>query len=184
MHVYLIRYLIKKGKLETFEYEIIKQHPENGYRTAKSCPFLSHHVKLICLQHHERVDGNGYPNGLALDEIDLKARILAVADAYDSLTSARTYRPPYPPHKALSIMRADSNKAFDPDIVQALSEVIVPYPIGSVLKLCNKEQGIVVGIHRDRPERPVLITIDSAQPHKIDLKSETELSVVGLKYDH
>lgn len=175
--------LNKKGKLEDFEFELIKRHPENGYRTAKNCWFLSPNVKVICLSHHERMDGMGYPNNLFKEDINISARVLAVADAYDSLTSSRTYRPAYLPHKALSIIASEIDKAYDPDVVQALSEVIVPYPIGSVVKLNTDVLGFVVGIHRDRPERPILITTDSEQPEKVDLKLETDLSIIGLKYD-
>jgi len=176
--------LNKKGKLETFEYELIKQHPENGYKTAKSCPFLGYSVKLICLEHHERVDGKGYPNNLNKDEIDLKAKILSVADAYDSLTSSRTYRPPYPPHKALSIIRSEVGKSYDEEVCDILSQIIVPYPIGSVVKLSNNDAGLVIGIHRDKPERPVLITTESIRPQKVDLKAEASIGIIGLKYDH
>ena len=174
--------LNKKGKLESFEFELIKQHPENGYNTAKGCTFLSHSVKLICLEHHERIDGNGYPNKLIGNEIDIKARVLAVADAYDSLTSSRTYRPPYPPHKALTIISSEVGKSYEGDVVGALYRIIVPYPIGSVVKLNTKELGLVIGIHRDIPERPVLITTNTMQPKKVDLKIETTVEIVGLNY--
>lgn len=176
--------LNKKGKLDSSEFELVKQHPENGYRTAKSCPFLGHNVKMICLKHHERVDGNGYPNNLSGDEIDVKAKILAVADVYDSLTSGRTYRPPYPPHKALAIIRSEVNKAYDEEIYNILKDIVVPYPIGTIVKLDTQQVGLVVGIHRDKPERPVIITSDASKPRKIDLREESSLNIVALKYDN
>jgi len=176
--------LNKKGKLEDYEYELIKQHSLNGYKTAKGCNFLGNSVKIICLEHHERIDGTGYPNKLEGSEINMGARILSVADAYDSLTSSRTYRPPYPPHKALSIIRGEATKAFDPEIVSVLSDVIVPYPIGSVVKLSSAEHGVVVGIHRDIPERPVLITVGADRPQRIDLKIDASLQIIGLRYAH
>lgn len=175
--------LNKKGKLDALEYELIKQHPENGYKTAKSCPFLGHNVKLICLEHHERVDGKGYPNHLSGSKIDIKAKILAVADAYDSLTSSRTYRPPYPPHRALKIVKSEVGKSYEADVVEVLSQIIVPYPIGTVVKLNTSDLGLVVGIHRDKPERPIIITTSTTSPKKLDLSLEMELDIVGLKYD-
>ena len=83
--------LNKEEKLTDEEFEFIKKHPEIGYDILKDVEFLKS-CSRIMLQHHERVDGKGYPNGLSGNEIDLLARILAVADAYDAMTSARPYR--------------------------------------------------------------------------------------------
>lgn len=81
----------KEGKLTLHEYEIVKMHPIVGYTLIKDIAFLDV-SKRILLQHHERVDGKGYPMGLDDDQLDVKAKILSVADAYDAMTGIRPYR--------------------------------------------------------------------------------------------
>lgn len=81
----------KEGKLTPQEYEIVKTHPAVGYELIKEISFLDI-SSFILLQHHERVDGKGYPFGLREGQIDLKAKIISVADAYDAMTSSRPYR--------------------------------------------------------------------------------------------
>jgi len=81
----------KEGMLTSEEYEVIKKHPELGYELLKSMTFLDSSSKIL-LQHHERIDGKGYPYGLEAHEIDKLAKILAVADAYDAMTTVRPYR--------------------------------------------------------------------------------------------
>ena len=110
--------LHKPGKLDDAEWEEIKRHPEIGAR------ILEHaHLKDIAawvLRHHERIDGRGYPDGLAADEIPVEARVLAVADAYEAMTADRPYRAGLPPAAAEAELREGSGTQFDPDVVAAL----------------------------------------------------------------
>jgi HD-GYP domain-containing protein (c-di-GMP phosphodiesterase class II) len=84
----------------------------------------------MVLQHHERVDGNGYPNGLTGKIICLGARIFAVADAFDAMTSDRPYRKALGREQAIEIIKQESGKQFDPDIVKAFLKVIEKETIG------------------------------------------------------
>ena len=111
--------LNKPGKLTTEEYTLMKGHPVEGDRILepihafeKIRPFIRH--------HHERWDGNGYPDGLKGQEIQLGARILAVADVYDALYSDRPYRAGWSQEKVVSYLKEESESAFDPVVVQAL----------------------------------------------------------------
>jgi diguanylate cyclase (GGDEF)-like protein/putative nucleotidyltransferase with HDIG domain len=110
--------LHKPGKLDDDEWEEIRRHPEIGAR------ILEHaHLKDIAawvLRHHERVDGRGYPDGLAADEIPVEARVLAVADAYEAMTADRPYRAGLPRSAAEAELREGSGTQFDPDVVAAL----------------------------------------------------------------
>jgi HD-GYP domain-containing protein (c-di-GMP phosphodiesterase class II) len=111
--------ITKEGRLTDEEYTLMKSHPEKGYEILKDIHFLKD-ARLGVLQHHERYDGKGYPQGLAGQAIDLKARIISIADAFDAMTSDRSYR------KALSIEMASQqlidNKGiqFDPHMVDIL----------------------------------------------------------------
>lgn len=121
--------LFKPGKLSQAEFDEMKQHSFFGGQTlleverqlAAPEAFVSM-AHEIALHHHERWDGTGYPLGLKGEEIPLSARIVALADTYDALTSARVYKPPYPANDARSIMERERGKQFDPAIVDAFLE--------------------------------------------------------------
>ncbi len=111
--------LNKKGSLEAHEYEEIQKHPLIGYNILKDLEFTDR-IKKVVLQHHERVDGRGYPFGLKDEEIDLLAKIVAVADAYDAMTSDRPYRKAFDKETALSEMKRCAGSQFDTTIVEKL----------------------------------------------------------------
>jgi HD-GYP domain-containing protein (c-di-GMP phosphodiesterase class II) len=108
--------LNKRGPLDTDEWDIMRRHPEIGVRIVEPIGFSSATIDVI-LCHHERWDGSGYPHGLKGDEIPLAARVFAIADAYDAMTSDRPYRPAMSASDALEVLRVESGKAFDPGVV-------------------------------------------------------------------
>lgn len=110
--------LNKNGKLTDDEWLEIKRHPEIGYRILSASQDMAH-IANIVLSHHERFDGGGYPNGLKKDEIPLIARIVAVADSYDAMTSDRPYRKAMPKEKAIKEVVDNAGTQFDPEIVAA-----------------------------------------------------------------
>jgi len=109
--------LNKPGKLTEEEFSIIRQHPVVGHNVLSHIEQLREALPGI-RHHHEKLDGSGYPDGLAGDRIPLTARIIAVADVYDALTSTRSYRPAMPTKKALDIIREGSGDHFDPRVLQ------------------------------------------------------------------
>ena len=115
--------LDKAGRLTAEELELMKRHVEIGARIIEPIATLRS-VLPIVLQHHERLNGSGYPNGLAGEEIELGARIAAVADSYDAITSPRPYRSGEPPTVALQRIQEDSETLFDASVVSALEEVL------------------------------------------------------------
>lgn len=110
--------LNKPGKLTTEEFDTIKQHPVTGEKILEPLDFLKD-VSLLIRNHHERWDGSGYPDGMKGDEIPLLTRIMTIADAFDAMTSERTYRPSKPIEDALSELNNFAGRQFDPDLVHA-----------------------------------------------------------------
>ena len=110
--------LSKPGRLTEAEYEIIKTHPEAGYEIIKEIEF-PWPIDKIVLQHHERLDGSGYPAGLKDGEISLEARIVAVADVVEAMSSHRPYRPAVGVEEALKEIEKFKGKYYDPDVVDA-----------------------------------------------------------------
>lgn len=116
--------LNKDTKLTDEEHEQIKKHPQIGYFILKGVDYLRD-VSQITLQHHEWYDGSGYPNGISKDEILIEARIISIADAYDSMTSSRPYRKtPLTKEEALKILEEGKNSQFDPKLVDLFLEVV------------------------------------------------------------
>ncbi len=114
--------LLKRGRLTAEEWQIMRQHPVFAYELLSSIAYLRPALDIpYC--HHERWDGKGYPRGLAGDQIPLAARIFAVADVYDALTSARPYRPAWTPQRAVAYIRKESGKQFDPAVVEAFLNI-------------------------------------------------------------
>lgn len=114
--------LLKPGPLNEAEWEIMRRHPETGYQILQSLPDLRPAAELV-LAHHETFDGNGYPNRLAGENIPLGARIFAVADSFDAMTSDRPYRRALPYQTAVSRIRQGSGTQFDPAIVTAFLKI-------------------------------------------------------------
>jgi len=115
--------LSKPGRLSPEEYRVIQEHPLIGYRIVKDVDFLRRVAEII-LTHHERCNGHGYPEGRKMEEIPLEARIVAVADVFDALTSERPYRRAYTVDEALEIMENEEEGHFDPKILAVLKDLV------------------------------------------------------------
>ena len=115
--------LDKPGKLSEREYETIKSHPQIGARILEPIEEYAALIPIV-LQHHERFDGKGYPNGLSGNAIHLGARILAVADAFDAMKSDRPYRDGMPLERVIGIIQQESGRQLDPVVVEALMNTI------------------------------------------------------------
>lgn len=117
--------LKKPARLTEEEYEIIKRHPQIGADILAGTEYpLIETARLISLHHHEKWAGNGYPNGLAGEDISMEGRIVAIADVYDALSNDRVYRPALPQKEVLDIMRQGRGSHFDPEVFDVFLELI------------------------------------------------------------
>lgn len=111
--------LAKPGKLDADEWDIMKRHPEIGaHIIGDQVTGLLLTARRIALHHHEKWDGSGYPHGLAGEDIPIEARIVAIADVFDALISARPYKPAWPVQKAIDLIRSEAGKHFDPNLTE------------------------------------------------------------------
>ena len=115
--------LNKKGKLNKEDWEVIKAHPKLGANIMSNIPKLAPAVNSI-LYHHERWDGSGYPEGLKGEEIPLEARILAIVDSFEAMTSARPYRPALSLEEVVVELRQGAGLQFDPNLVEAFIDIV------------------------------------------------------------
>src|SRR3954465_5369767 len=147
--------LNKPGRLTDAEQEIMRTHPECGAAMLDH-DTLSPIVGAIVPDHHERWDGKGYPQGLAGHDIHQLARIAAVADVYDAVTSERPYQPAQSPKAGVDVINAGSGTQFDPQGGGGFRRVVFPYPVGSEIVLANRSAGVVAEVDPDHPERPLV----------------------------
>ena len=119
--------LAKPGRLTEVEFQTIKLHPTRGFDQLNRREDLTQGQLLMVYQHHERLDGQGYPVGVTAEEIHPWARICAVVDVFEALTSFRPYRSPMPKSKALEILERDSGKAFDLEVLACWMEITNAY---------------------------------------------------------
>ena len=136
--------LNKPGKLTDEEFAIIKKHPEEGYRLLREGSGADEVALDVVLHHHEKTDGSGYPKGLKDKEISLFAKMGAVCDVYDAITSNRPYKNGWDPAESLRKMAEWSNGHFDPTVFQAFVKSLGIYPIGSLVKLKSGRLALVV----------------------------------------
>ena len=114
--------LLKPGKLTADEFDVMKTHPLLGIAIVADNPWLAG-AALTIRNHHEHIDGTGYPDGLRGDAIPRAARIFAVVDVFDALTSERPYKKPMALAEALTIIARDSGRHFDPEVVAIFKEI-------------------------------------------------------------
>jgi putative nucleotidyltransferase with HDIG domain len=119
--------LSRPGKLSPVEMNMVKEHVESGYEILSKIEF-DQPIARIVREHHERLDGSGYPKGLKGDEITLEARVIAVADAVEAISSHRPYRPALGLTRAKAVLTADRGKAYDADVVDAFLRVADKQP--------------------------------------------------------
>jgi HD-GYP domain-containing protein (c-di-GMP phosphodiesterase class II) len=127
--------LKKPGPLDESEYRTVQEHPERGYKLLNELGGFPASVRRLVRDHHERLDGAGYPRGLGADEIDLDTRILTVCDVYDALISKRVYRAAWSSEDALALLHRGTGSAFDARCVAALEQLITgeqPARAGSI----------------------------------------------------
>ncbi|WP_433595361.1 HD-GYP domain-containing protein [Lysinibacillus xylanilyticus] len=135
--------LTKPDRLSCEEFETMKQHTRYGFDLLRNLHSISLIVAHCAFQHHERIDGSGYPRGLVDFEIHPFAKIIGVADVFDAVTTSRVYREKMLPSQGLAILEAGAGTIYDARIVNALKRSVVHYPKGVILKLSDGRRGIV-----------------------------------------
>ncbi len=161
------------------DHKLIQVHCEIGERLLNAYPEIPQKSKTMVLNHHERIDGSGYPNGLRGSQISESTQILSIADAYDAQISGRCSHPPVPPARALSeLYKAAVAGQYQTSLVQQLIQLLGVYPIGSLVRLNTGEQAIVVWVnHHSRMTPTIKLLKDSTgqsyqEQEIIDLSSQ------------
>ena len=151
----------KKGGLSAAELQRMQAHPLYAYRIVTKELLYPEDVGIIVLQHHERWDGEGYPRKVLGITIDIGARIVSVADAFEAMVSQKPYRNSMMGYQAMKNLLSDNSRRFDPDVLKAFIQTMGIYPIGSIILLNNGALARVIEVQGTAPLRPrIRILID------------------------
>lgn len=165
----------KSAFLTKEEFNEVKKHVVISFQLIQDTPFLRPEMKEAILQHHERLDGSGYPRGIKQEQISVYSQILAVSDVFHAMISERIYRAKESPFKVIEMIKEEEFGKFNLKVIQALHDLVCNLSIGTNVKLTDGREGTVIFVHRDAVLRPTikLDTDDSI----LDLTTNRHLSI-------
>lgn len=168
----------KKSSLTESDFSEIKKHTIYSFQMIKDSPLLKPEMKLAIFQHHERLDGSGYPKSDKLDDVSVYSQIIAVADVFHAMTSERVYRSKSSSFKVLEMIREEEFGKYNIEVVNKLIELVGSLPISTRVLLSTGEKGEVVFLHRDSPMRPMIRLSDNGQI--IDLATKRSIHIESV----
>lgn len=180
--------LNKPGKLTNEEYEEVKTHCVLGFEMLRKIHEIPLPVAHCALQHHERLDGLGYPRQLFDKEIHKYAKIISITDVFDAVTNARAYKSPMLPHKGLEILYSGSGTQFDSKQIELFKNCIAVYPQGLTVKLNDGRTGIIAKYNFNAAGRPLIRIIRDEEnqeviPYEVDLSVYENLTLEIVEAD-
>lgn len=176
----------KKTPLTNTEFIEIKKHPIYGEEILRTSDSLSECIIKSVLEHHERIDGKGYPKGLIGDQIHKFAKIISISDVYTAVSANRSYRSKFTPSEAYELILSGSGTMFDSEIVNSFRKTFAIYPLGCCIRLSSGMEGLVVKQNKYFPDKPVIrVLYDSktSNPlpyYEIDLLTNLNLVIESV----
>ncbi|MBM7615144.1 HD-GYP domain-containing protein [Alkaliphilus hydrothermalis] len=176
--------LLKPSGLTNDEYIAIQQHTTKGFEWLKNYSEFSAPARSVSLQHHERVDGRGYPNGLKEKDIHIYSKITSITDVYDALTSDRYYRRALPAKEAIEYILGGGGQYFSIDLTRIFAKKVNPYPLGTLVRINGGMVGVVEVINNENFQRPIVKILQEkgvkVTPWLCDLYKERNLVIESI----
>ncbi len=178
--------LLKSGKLTDAEFAEMKKHTELGYKILKNEPNISLLTAHCAFQHHERINGSGYPRGIMGKEIHEYAKWIGLVDSYDAMTTHRVYRTAMLPHQALEVLYTGCDTLYDMAKIEKFRDNVAVYPPGVMVTLHTGEKGVVVNVQTNFPQRPVIRVLENeageslSVPYEIDLSKQLTAMIISV----
>lgn len=160
--------LNKPGKFTPEERQIVNNHPVYSAEILEKSPDIESDSIRLAFEHHERLDGTGYPRGLKTEQLHIDTNIVSICDVYDALTSARVYKPGFPLPKALQIIKENAGRDFKENLVDVFINIVGAYPVGSVVELNTGELAVVTEINDEDSSKPWVIIVTDWKKKSVD----------------
>ncbi|ABM62629.1 metal dependent phosphohydrolase [Halorhodospira halophila SL1] len=169
--------IAKPGPLTPEEYQQVKDHPWRGAELLRQTPGATSLAVRIAEQHHERIDGTGYPYGLSGRELSIETRMAAIVDVYDAVTAIRSYHRGRPPTEGLRIIASEAGQALDATLIRRFVRCVGIYPPGSLVRLSTGKLAVVLEAHKRAADKPrVRVVYDISAERMIDPPPILDLS--------
>jgi putative nucleotidyltransferase with HDIG domain len=167
--------LNKPDKLDDREFEIMKRHTVDGAEILRRTPEIPTLAPIVAFEHHLRLDGSGYPNGVNRGQLNLATMLCGVADVYDAMRSQRHYQQAFPTDRILAVLQRNDGKQFDQNLIRRFSQLVGIYPAGNLVRLKTGELAVVLKAYAPDPYRPRVKVlrradgVDLERPYQINL---------------
>ena len=179
--------LNKPDKLDEREFEIMKRHTVEGAEILRRTPEMPTLAPIVAFEHHLRLDGTGYPNGVKRGQLNLATMLCGIADVYDAMRSQRTYQQAFPTDRILAVLQRNDGKQFDQNLVRRFAQLVGIYPAGNLVRLKTGEIAVVMKAHAPDPFRPRVKVVrgadktDLERPYEINLWEATDEQATSIE---
>lgn len=181
--------LNKPGNLTRDEMQVMKRHAELGFKMLKDIPNIPLITAHCAFQHHERLNGSGYPRGIQGEEIHEYAQWIGIIDSYDAMTNHRPYRQAMLPHQAMEILYSGCGTDFEKKKLELFRDKVAVYPIGCTVELNTGERGVVVDLNIGSLHRPIVRVLEEqagiplSAPYELDLSKKLNIMITKMIYE-
>ena len=162
------------------EFEIMKRHTVDGAEILRRTPEMPTLAPIVAFEHHLRLDGTGYPNGVSRGQLNLATMLCGVADVYDAMRSQRHYQQAFPTDRILAVLQRNDGKQFDQNLVRRFAQLVGIYPVGNLVRLSTGDIAVVLKAYAPDPYRPRVRVLrgpdgtDLERPYEVNLWEAVE----------
>jgi putative nucleotidyltransferase with HDIG domain len=167
--------LNKPDKLTADEFAIMKRHTVDGAEILRQTPEIPALAPVVAFEHHLRLDGSGYPDGVLRPSLNLGTMLCSIADVYDAMRSQRRYQQAFPTDRILEVLKRNDGQHFDQHLVRRFVQLIGIYPAGNLVRLNTGELGVVLKIYAPDPYRPQVRVLFGRDGRRLDLPYDINL---------
>src|SRR5688572_13984630 len=167
--------LNKPEKLTDREFDILRRHTVEGAEILRGTPEMPALAPVVAFEHHLRLDGSGYPAGVARPALNLGTMLCGIADVYDAMRSQRVYQEAFPTDRILAVLQRNDGSQFDQNLVRRFSQLVGIYPVGNLVRLDSGEIAVVMKTYAPDPYRPGVRVLMNVTGQKIERLVEVNL---------
>jgi putative nucleotidyltransferase with HDIG domain len=167
--------LNKPDKLNDAEFAIMKRHTIDGAEILRTTADIPPLAPIVAFEHHLRLDGSGYPDGVVRNKLNLATMLCGIADVYDAMRSQRSYQQSFPSERVLLVLQRNDGAQFDQNLVRRFVQLLGIYPVGNLVRLNTGEVAVVVRVHAADPYRPKVKILFNPDGARLDIPRDVNL---------